>query len=588
MVRRRLIDQEYFEKITNESATNAEFELKKAADIVAKSVGTDALSLHCFNENKVLYETLDNSFIQANYRIKNGDIVLENVEEVIVNEESRKAKARQILGELFDGILEDNQANTPKLFHQLLEMKKMDRCMNKKIKKMKKCMGKDCGYMDKDSKMKKKMKYMKSGMKNMPKSKMKKMHESLLTLSENVVDYIRYMQFGPILAESIARYDEKGNVVDLKIPTLENRNNSKLLSFNWKTLNHEVKDYREMAHALSSDANFVSAINKLKRQNNLADNNALEECLEQIAKTYPTVLYLTQEELTGKISESLESANATNYDDQTCAFMAEGILRTAHNFYQDRVNRIMHLAGATQVEESQDAYEHFQNTVNEFYAGVDGRFGVERKVFTDLYSALAEVYGIADRRGDEALKQESAGYLNELVEILEQKANPDLELAEEIANWLVNYVETNLETKPWNVSNTPHITVSGDHPEMAQKAAHPYAPNRDFSGDWGDSAPALNDEGGSYKGNGADQMRHRSWGQEGGSNDVFPGLNNPYSPKGGEYTMKADTGVDKDWHKGHGSYQDGDTWPGLQNPYLPKAIHNWKMNHTPEDLVVNK
>jgi hypothetical protein len=88
-------------------------------------------------------------------------------------------------------------------------------------------------------------------------------------------------------------------------------------------------------------------------------------------------------------------------------------------------------------------------------------------------------------------------------------------------------------------------------------------------------------------------MRYSGWGQEGG-NDVFPSLSNPYIPKPfGDFTMKAEKGVDKD-NSGLSLDSSNDTWPNLKNPYAPKEAgaaggKGYKMkNGKDTDLVVDR
>lgn len=131
-----------------------------------------------------------------------------------------------------------------------------------------------------------------------------------------------------------------------------------------------------------------------------------------------------------------------------------------------------------------------------------------------------------------------------------------------------NVIETNLEMGKWNVSNTAHLTVTGDHPDMAKKAQHSYTPSKDLSPNWGDVAPAIGQDSMEYKsGKHARTMRNDSWGQAGDKSEVFPKLRNPYVPKPfGDYTMKGEKGVDKsntDWSM----WKSADTWPDIQNPF---------------------
>ena len=292
--------------------------------------------------------------------------------------------------------------------------------------------------------------------------------------------------------------------------------------------------------------------------------------MDQIVNSWPEVLYATQGEISQVFNEALQTSGVKNFDDSTCDFMAEGILRKAHASYSEKVAQILHLASASKMEEGADAYSFFQKVVENFYPSLDEKFGLERKVFNDLYESLGFVYKKADRRGDKNLKNETSSYLNELAAVLNNEAKPDLQLAEEAAEFLSYIIETNLESGMWNVPNSPHESMNGDHPEMAKKAAHSYTPSKDFSGDYGDPSPAIGSDDMKYNsGKNSKQLRDKAWGQEGG-NDVFPSLNNPYIPKSfGNYTMKGEKGVDKE--KGDFSADSKDTFPKLNNPYVPQA-----------------
>jgi hypothetical protein len=82
--------------------------------------------------------------------------------------------------------------------------------------------------------------------------------------------------------------------------------------------------------------------------------------------------------------------------------------------------------------------------------------------------------------------------------------------------------------------------------------------------------------------NHGNEARMKSWGNVGG-NDIWPSLQNPYIPKQfGDFTMKGEPGVDKNWEGQHdASWQSNDTWPSLQNPYSPKSDVP-KINHGKE------
>lgn len=620
-MRRKLIKQEAFDQITNSSVTNAEHELKEAEDILARALGKDHLSLRSFNEATVLYETLDGSYVHAGYEIKNDQITFNGIEELVVDHDSKKAKQKAVLAEMIDSVLVDNTEKAGDLFNQYMSMYSFNeakktivqsvgqndfearqveeghKAKGKLPKKLPPWMKKDAAKKAEEAnKFKKTAKgkqheEAKDAFKKRLKSagKLKEAYE----IAENVLDYVKYLQIGPVLAESVAKTDENGNVLDLRIPASKLRNENRIQRFNWKTLNEKVKVLRNEALSLAGDQTFVKAMSDLRRQNRLSDSQGLSEVLENVVGAWPHVIYATQIELAKVIGESLQVAGINNFGDQDCEFMAEGVLRTAFDAYQERVNQILHLAGATQCEAGQDAYEHFQAVVEPFYASIDEKFELERKVYEDLYESLSGIYGLADRRGDEQTKHVTASYLNDLADILNEKAKPDVELVEEVAHWVVDFIETNLGGDSWSPSNKVHVTVSGDHPDMAKKASKGYTPSKDFSPDWGDELPMIGQDSMNYKGGKhSKQARSSSWGNEAGK-DTFPSLKNPYVPKPfGDYTMKGEKGVDKDtFGQHHSTWNSGDTWPKLQNPYVPKAetAKTYKMNKGKEkDLIVDK
>jgi hypothetical protein len=413
------------------------------------------------------------------------------------------------------------------------------------------------------------------------------MHE-WANLCESVFGYMDFQEFGPVLNESTASRDDRGNVVSLMIPSKVARNESRMLNFNWKTLNTDVVVKRNGAKKIAESVEFAKAATDLKRQNNLSDNDSMIETLENVVSAWPDIIYLTEAELSEAIKLSLESTGATNYDDEMCNFLAEGILRTAHNTFVDRVNKVLTLAGSNLKEAVADPYAHFKSVADGFYPFLDETTGLEMQVFTDLYEALRQVYQFAGQENDGLLQSEVSSHLKGLLPIVQQEVEPCLEVASMAAEWLWNLVETNLESQDWKVSNTPHVTVSGDHPAMSDKARQGYNPAGDASGDWGDSAPVS--DGSSYKGGLADEMRNRSWGNWSDGN-TFPALDNPYihSPFG-DYKIKGEKHIDSD-NGQLGQWGDGNTWPNLQNPYNPKAEtpDSWKQNlGKDDDLVVDK
>jgi hypothetical protein len=621
-MRRTLIKQDAFDRIISESVTTAERELVEAEPILARAIGKDFLRLKSFTESTVLYETVENSFVHAGFEVKNGQLTFNNVEELIIDEESHKAKRKSTLSEMIDAVLVDNSSKADDLFGNYLGMvrwneakKELPEFLKKGKKdedkedddkedklpafmKKKKSDKKDKmpAFLKKDKKGKKDSKKHDEEKKNFLFKKAKKagkeLAEAYMT-SQNVLDYVDFMRVGPTLAEAVTKVDDNGNLTDIRIPTISARNENRLLRSDWRSLNAKAADCRNKVASFCENQDFCKAVALLKRQNAFSDAQGLEESLDNIVNNWPEVLYATQSELANIVNEALQTAGVNNFDDATCEFMAEGILRKAHTAYTEKVAQILHLASASKQEKGADAYAHFQNVVENFYPALDEKFGLERKVFSDLYESLEVVYKKADRQGAKVVMNETASYLNDLAAVLNNEAKPELSLAEEAAEFLANIIETNLECGTWNVSNKPHETMNGDHPDMAKKASHGYAPSKDFSGNYGDSAPAIGSDDMNYRNSkNAKEMRNKGWGQEGG-NDVFPSLKNPYVPQPfGTYTMKGEKGVDKD--QGNLLSNSKDTFPSLKNPYVPKEEggtggKGYKMNKGKEkDLVVDK
>jgi hypothetical protein len=597
-MRRKLIKQEAFDRICNESVSTRENELVQASDIIAKALGKDRLSLHSFTETTVLFETEDSSYVHAGYEINNGNISFHNVEELVVDDQSRREKRKAHLSEMIDSLLTKNEPKAQALFGEYMEMvnwvesKKIADAMCgkdddnpfpfKKGKKDKK-KGKKGGFPFGGKKRGKKDKE-----EVFEKAKKNKELAEMYVVACDVLDYADYVKNGPVMESIVTKEDEKGNVTDLRIPTSKVRNEGKVLEMGFKTMSTKLIVHARKARKLAESQEFCKAVVELKKQNSLSDANGVEHMLESIAKAYPEVLYVTQDNLAEMIGESLHTCGITSYDDKTCEFLAEGILRKAHAAYSEKVNQILHLAGATKTE-GNDPYVFFQTVVADFYPRLDEEFGLERKAFEDIYGVLENLWNKADRRGNESLKRETAAHINEVAAVLNGQIKPDIAIAEEAADWLASLVETNLGTKTWDVSNKAHQTENGDHPDMAKKARQGYAPSSDGGGDdWGDPLPMVPDGKGPVS-SASKSARTSSWGNYDG---LVP--NKPPKPFG-DYTMKGEKGVDKDtFGQFHSTWQSKDTWPNLKNPYIPAEKvktggKGYKMKNGPEtDLIVDK
>lgn len=572
-MKRKLIAFEAFKKINESSLSTAETELTNAADVLAKALNTEHLKLHCFGADAVTYETVGKTYIHATYQIKNNSVLFENIEELVVSDESAKQEARKLVGNMVESLLNNNDSKASEVLAQYLDNPTIRRefiegCTN--LKEKKKC-GMKMKKMDKGNKLSENVVF---------KKQPKKLH-NWSEVARNVIGYLEFQEFGPTMNNSQVKTDEKGNVVAVKIPTTHTRNEGKVLALNYKhMLDSEVKVLRGKMKQVQEDSSFCHAMSDLRKANAISDEAAVLNVIEAVVRKWPDLVYITQKELASSIATALEAVNCTNYDDEVCEFLAEGLLRTATEVFSEKIERIVRLSGNTLNKEA--VYESFQNIAEKFYTSIDESSKLEMQVFVDLYNSLVEVHGHAKAEGNDAVRTEANNFLKELYAVLQEEQEPTSELVKEAASWLKNLVEANSED--WEVSNTPFQTVNGDNPEMNKKANKSYAPSKDFDPENAGTAPVSN--GKTYKSNGLeDEMRNNAWGNW-SSDNTWPSLNNPYVPKAMDYKMKEKSAVDdgdNDWSK----FQSKDTWPNLDNPNQKPSPWDHKKANS-DNLVVDK
>jgi hypothetical protein len=130
---------------------------------------------------------------------------------------------------------------------------------------------------------------------------------------------------------------------------------------------------------------------------------------------------------------------------------------------------------------------------------IDENDKADLQVFADLYKSLNEVRRLAVESGDEATKIQVEGFMRECAFILNRESDIDLNMAETITNYIVDFVEANLmgAELDWEVSAVHH-TINGDHPRTAYNASVTDAVPSKFTGDWGSPAPVS--DGKNYNG----------------------------------------------------------------------------------------
>lgn len=591
-MKRKLISYDVFKQIEENSLTHLEKELIEAEEILAASLGLDEVELHAFGESDVTYKTSDDNFIHATFTVSDNQVILENIQLLVVEEESSKSAARQTISVMIDKLLENDENSASQLFESYMSMPSVKREMavNEAVKIGKKKSPLAGKKQSPATVLKRKLarnakiarmspaeraaklgrpKGKKSGKAKFYASKLKpKTMKEWARMCENVLGYVNFIENGSVLSETSVKSDEHGNVSAVAMPTSKAKKQGKVLSMGFKTMDTELKVLRGGMKNISEDQTFIKAMSDLKRYNNISDNNALEETLEAIVSRWPDILYISETELAQQIDAALSSASVSNYDDDTCSFMAEAILRTAHNVFTDKVRKITHLAGynkdvTSECRDCEDAYREFSSVSQQLFDQLDENHRNEVRIFGDLYSALNDIYRIANESGDEATRIEISDLMRECHAIINSTRLPDMELAESIANFLADLIESEdseHSQKGWD--HEVEVDALGDHPMLKWNAKQSGIPSNNLGG-WRDSAPVS--DGKSYHGH-SNEMGHNALANHG--KDTWPNISNPIHPKSIFPKMKEKSVVDED---GLGNMQK-DTWPNLSNPMAPKPI----------------
>lgn len=623
-MKRNLVTYERFEQMKDNSLSTIVNELVEAEEHLARVLGTE-LVLESFDDSNVIYQKDDGTFVKASYSVEDDAITFDNLEELVIDATSENTKRRELVSNMLEAILDDKEGDANLAFEKYMvlaaqkqkregtlspEEDSIDesfvrRYGTRKTKGGAEKIFKRSGAKDpKRSAAAKKAhrlhaaSYKMGGRKrhaNVHKerarrkradyghlhalsggkqySRSKKHINEWLTLTNNIFEYADFMENGYALQESVVRTDGHGEVTSIKIPSIKSRNEGKILKQHYDRMikQDSPKSLREAGLRLAGNPNFAAACVELKRYNNLSDNEALESTLNKLVKTFPGVLYMSQDEIAKSVAYALESAGVTNFVDDQCNFMAEGILRTAHYLYEDRVNKILTLAKVS-VKENEDSFATFQNAAKGLFATFDEAIQTEQKVFEDLYNAVLDVRKVALESQNEEIRSEANEIIGDLESILKGEAQGNVEFAVEVADWLQDIAETNLpgSAETWTVVKTPHHTVSGDHPQMAKNAKQPGI-SGSYTGDWTKNGyqATIGQDSNSWD-HGEEASKH-SWGNIGGK-DTDPTLRNPNIPKPfGDYKMKEPSAVD-DGQNDFSRYQSDDTWPNLVNPYVPKGL----------------
>lgn len=571
-MKRKLIDYDVFKQIERKFLQTAEKELSEATDAIADALGKDNMALFGITENEATFATDQGTLVHATYIIDDSKLLLENIEELVVDEASQINEGKAILDRMVDSILDDKKDAASDLFSNYFNLPYIRVNLQEGVINEAKKHGKGKmppqllayfkkkaakkGGKKKDNKREELMKkHSSKKMMNLSKKATAKMVKEWASVSKNVLDYVDFRTFGaPTLCETVK--DKLGNVVTLAIPRTQLKNEAKMLSFNWKTLNTDVMTQRDLMKMLSHNVHWGLACKDMKKCNAMSDGSKLQETIENVVAAFPSVIYLTEGELAKLISNTLVREGAKNFDDETCAFLAEGVLRTCYDSYKDKVNQIFKLADMFE----SDGYEGFKNASETMVEKLEEVAKTERMAFEDTYKALNSLAGLAEHFGDASIKHEIAGYMGDIENALTGKKAFDLEILEEAAAMLK--AAANLPMSgDWHVSDKVGHTVTGDVDAIAKYSKIDGTPGKYAS----TRSPFVSD-GKSYDKQGIEDLKQGYLTHDG--NDVYPNVKNPYVPKAGDFKIHGEKTIDSDSDVlGHDNGPD--TWDKLKNPYIP-------------------
>jgi hypothetical protein len=575
-MKKKFIDFDVFKQIEKNSVTTAEKELTEAAEILGKATNQTGLKLYCLSENDVTYINSDGNFVHASYSMNDKELLLENVEELVIEGNSLEKTRKELITSMVDNILDEKLVEASQNFSNyftiptvkanlregiISEAKKHGKKKGKMPPQLvayfqKKMAGKEGkGTSEKEEKRHaKKGKFHKKRLGELGKKAGDHKKNEWNVIANNILEFVDFKANGNVYNNVKSAKDASGNVKSIQIPRSQVRNEGKVLTMTWSGCNSTVEKGRKNGMGVGMhESNWVRAVSDMKKFNAVSDNGALETAFENVVSAWPDLIYLTRPELAKKINETLEAVGANNYDDNTCEFLADGILRTAHKAFSDKVGKIYGVAGKTANLED---YENFETVAESVFNKIDENLGTQYQVFSDLYRSLSEVYRTAEKLGDEATKAETSSMIHECELVLNRKSEPSLSLAEEVALYLQTISEAaDFNGSVWDVPSA-HVSLSGDNP-----AIHKYAAV--------DGSPAKN--AGLYKSSPVSDGKSvhvdvEDYYTKMSGKDMYPDMANPYAPKPGDFKIHGEKSIEDDDDLGT---KQGDTWPNLKNPYIP-------------------
>ena len=108
-MKRKLISYDALKKMEEASISKIQEQLVNAEEVLANVLEAEQLELVFFNESEAVYKTLDQDYVRASYKLDESGLSLENVEELVVDEDSEKNESKKLISSLVDDLIENKE-----------------------------------------------------------------------------------------------------------------------------------------------------------------------------------------------------------------------------------------------------------------------------------------------------------------------------------------------------------------------------------------------------------------------------------------------------------------------------------------------
>jgi len=83
-MKRSLVSYERFEQMKENSLSTVVNELIEAQEHLARTLGTDSLVIESFDDNQVIYQKNDGTFVKASYSVEEDAVTFDDLEELVI------------------------------------------------------------------------------------------------------------------------------------------------------------------------------------------------------------------------------------------------------------------------------------------------------------------------------------------------------------------------------------------------------------------------------------------------------------------------------------------------------------------------